>query len=116
MKCSTNIQHPISAGGVVYRTNAGSVEIIICGRNQAGTWSLPKGTPELGETIKETAIREVREETGLIAQIRDYIGPIKYEFSNTGETIIFRKTVYFYLMEFVSGTTSNHDHEFDSVE
>ena len=73
-------------------------------------------TPEFGETIEETAIREVREETGLTTAIQDYIGAIKYQFTKVEENIIFRKTVYFYLMEFVSGTTSNHDHEFDSVE
>jgi len=116
MNYSNNIQYPVSAGGVVYKINKGSIELIICGRTKAGTWSLPKGTPEFGETIEQTALREVLEETGLIVKIQDYIGAIRYKFSNSKKDIIFHKTVYFYLMKFICGTTLNHDHEFDTVE
>ena len=116
MKYSKNMEYPISAGGVVCRIKEGLPELVICGRNEAGTWSLPKGTPEFDETIEETAIREVREETGLNVGIQDYIGSIKYQFSNAQRNIIFYKTVYFYLMKVISGTTLNHDEEFDTVE
>ena len=54
----------VGAGGVV-RDEAGRVLLIK--RADTGSWALPAGSMELGETLRECAIREVREETGLIA-------------------------------------------------
>ncbi len=65
-------------------------------RNHYDGWVLPKGTPEEGETKEETAVREVREETGAAAEIVDFIGKSRYNF-RVAEGIV-EKDVYWYLM------------------
>ncbi|MBF8304695.1 MAG: hydrolase [Dehalococcoidia bacterium] len=75
------VEHPVSAGGVVFRLINDNIEIVLCGRNEPSTWNLPKGTPEPGETLDTTALREVREETGLSVFIKRKIGFVKYWFT-----------------------------------
>ena len=77
------------------------------------TWSLPKGTPDDGETPQQTALREVREETGLLVRILDEVGDIHYRFSRDGRRI--DKTVRYFLMEATGGDLGDHDHEFEEV-
>ena len=103
-----------SAGGVVYRLGDDGLELLLCGRDHAGTWSLPKGTPDPGESVEETALREVREETGLEVKIDDDLGDIKYWFAKPGVRV--NKTVTFYLMSVTGGSTDDHDPEFDRVQ
>ena len=50
-------------------------------KNKYEGWVLPKGTVEEGEDYKETALREVKEETGVSAQIIKYVGKSQYTFS-----------------------------------
>lgn len=57
-----------SAGGVVYRYHAGALQIQLI-LDRYGKHSLPKGKMEAGETIEETALREIREETGIVGSI-----------------------------------------------
>lgn len=79
-------------------------------------WSLAKGTPDAGETLEETALREVREETGLDVEMQAPIKSIDYWFADRGGDVRYHKTVHFYLMVPVGGDTSLHDPEFDVVE
>ena len=76
-------------------------------------WALPKGTPDSGETIEETALRETSEETGLEVEIEAPISSIRYFFVR-GSTR-FHKTVHFFLMRPVGGALELHDEEFDVV-
>jgi len=55
----------VSAGGVVLRKINSRTEILLAFSNFSKGWVLPKGHVDKGETIEETAVREVREETGL---------------------------------------------------
>ena len=109
----------MSAGGVVYRRNgrdgADGVEIVICGRKYPELWGLPKGTPDPGETREQTALREVREETGLEVESETYIGSIEYSFVLATDGLRRNKVVHYYLMKPVGGDISRHDHEFDFV-
>ncbi|MCL2617942.1 MAG: NUDIX domain-containing protein [Defluviitaleaceae bacterium] len=85
----------VSCGGVVIHKN----KILCLYKNQNGRymgWVMPKGATEEGETYKQTALREVREETGVSARVVKYIGKTQYNFR--GGTDIINKTVYWYLM------------------
>src|SRR5581483_9455556 len=57
-----------------------TMEVVLVGRSHLGTWSLPKGTPQPGETVEQVAVREVQEETGLEVRLIAYIGSISYSF------------------------------------
>jgi 8-oxo-dGTP pyrophosphatase MutT (NUDIX family) len=79
-------------------------------------WCLAKGTPDAGETLEQTALREVREETGLEVEIDGSLGSIDYWFADRGKDVRYHKTVHFYLMVPVGGATDQHDPEFDVVQ
>jgi 8-oxo-dGTP pyrophosphatase MutT (NUDIX family) len=108
------VERAVSAGGIVYRRGDNGLEVVICGRDVDRIWGLPKGTPDDGETLEETAIREVTEETGLDVKIVDKVGVVEYWFSRRG--VRFHKWVHHYLMEPIGGDTSRHDVEYDRVE
>jgi ADP-ribose pyrophosphatase YjhB (NUDIX family) len=112
---SRSVERHVSAGGVVYRANTNSkqIEIVLCGRTTPPLWGLPKGTPNPGETYQQTALREVKEETGLEVEIEAPVGSIDYWFQRDGVRI--HKTVHFYLMRPTGGHENLHDPEFDVV-
>ncbi len=91
----------------------GRLEIVLVHRYVPPLWALPKGTPDAGETLEETALRETREETGLEVEIDDAIQSISYFFVRSSTR--FHKTVHFYLMRPIGGRLEDHDHEFDEV-
>lgn len=84
--------------------------------DQSYSWSLAKGTPEPGETLEQTALREVQEETGLEVKIDSPLGAIEYWFSRREPNIRYHKTVHYYLMAPIGGGTDLHDPEFDVVQ
>ena len=99
-----------SFGGVVVRD--GEVLVITpTGRPQIST--LPKGGPQEGELPWVTAAREVREETGIEARIVERLGDVRYRYRRGGVRVF--KTVGFYLCEYVSGDTADHDHEVEAA-
>jgi len=104
-----------SAGGVVYRRVGGQLEVLLCGRKQPLLWALPKGTPNPGEDIRDTALREVNEETGVNVEIEGELGTIRYYFMRTQDNTRCDKTVHHYLMHPLGGDIALHDHEFDEV-
>jgi 8-oxo-dGTP pyrophosphatase MutT (NUDIX family) len=110
---ATRVRDALAAGGVVLRGNGDETEVVIAGRDSDRTWVFPKGTPDRGETIEETAIREVREESGLDVEIVRSIGTIDYWFAVPGERV--HKIVHFFLMRSQGGDVSRHDHEYDDV-
>ena len=114
MAGKTYVIQAVSAGGVVYHQEDGELLIALCGRVRPGTWSLPKGTPDGRESIEETALREVREETGLEVAIEESLGEIEYWFTHPPERV--HKRVHFYLMRMLGGSLDAHDPEFDVVE
>ena len=65
-------------------------------KNKYEGWVLQKGTVEAGEEYRDTALREVKEETGVSASIIKYIGKSQYSF-NTPQDMV-EKDVHWYLM------------------
>jgi 8-oxo-dGTP pyrophosphatase MutT (NUDIX family) len=110
----------LSAGGVVWRrARNGALEVALIRPRHSKAWALPKGHLEEGETAREAAIREVREETGLEVASADPLGQIAYVFSWRDRkdgplTRIFKRVEYF-LMECAGGDVADHDHEVDEV-
>lgn len=104
-----------SSGGVVYRGAGKEVEIVLIYLKSRNVWSLPKGAIERGESQGETALREVEEETGLRAKIVQRIGGISYTFFIKDRDSRCFKNVDYYLMEFIEGSTDDHDSEVDEV-
>jgi 8-oxo-dGTP pyrophosphatase MutT (NUDIX family) len=102
-----------AAGGVVLRGGDHGLEVALLGRARDGSWVFPKGTPAPDESLEATALREVREETGLDVRITAPIGTMSYSFAASGERV--HKTVHFFLMEPVGGDVSLHDAEYDEV-
>src|ERR671930_494504 len=102
-----------AAGGVVMRAAGDGFEVVLAGRRSDATWVFPKGTPDRDETIEETAVREVREETGLDVEIVAPLGTIDYWFALPGQRV--HKYVHFFLMRAIGGDVSRHDHEYDEV-
>lgn len=57
--------HEKSCGAIVYRKFHGNIEILLIKHVNSGHWSFPKGHIEIGETEYQTALREIKEETGI---------------------------------------------------
>ena len=106
----------VSAGGVVYRRAGDLIEVALAARRTRRgelAWGLPKGEIEPDETAEQAAVREVREETGLEAEIEASLGDIRYFYVWEGVRI--RKAVRFFLMRATGGDVSLHDHEMEDV-
>ncbi|HEX5479268.1 MAG TPA: NUDIX hydrolase [Dehalococcoidia bacterium] len=113
---SLRTEQATSAGGVVYRISDRGIEFLLCGRTPERLWALPKGTPEPGESLEQTALREVREETGLGVEIERELGTIDYTFTRPAQGMRFDKTVHHFLLRpDGSGSLDVHDHEYDRV-
>jgi 8-oxo-dGTP pyrophosphatase MutT (NUDIX family) len=105
-----------SAGGLVVRTIGGDAEAALIGRlDRYGRlrWSLPKGHVEPGETTEQTAVREVREETGITGSIVAPLGSLSYSFMVSGRRVY--KRVHHFLMTAESGELSDADVEVTEV-
>src|SRR5258708_24720849 len=102
-----------AAGGVVLRHGDHGAEVALLGRVNDGSWVFPKGTPTAGESLEETAIREVREETGLDVRIVRPLGEMTYSFAAGGERV--HKVVHVYLLEPTRGGPSLHAAASDQV-
>ena len=87
----------ISAGGIIFRRQNTGLEIFFI-KDPFGRYTFPKGKQELGETLVQTSIREIKEEAGL--QDLRFIAPIgRTSFRFRREGITYEKVVYFFLFE-----------------
>jgi 8-oxo-dGTP pyrophosphatase MutT (NUDIX family) len=101
----------LSYGGVVVRgdVNDGTAELATIVPRGKRALALPKGGPNPDEAPEATALREVREETGLTTTVRAQLGDVTYWYRRSGRRV--RKTVRFFLCDFVEGSVDDHDHE-----
>jgi 8-oxo-dGTP pyrophosphatase MutT (NUDIX family) len=110
----TDERKDFSAGGVVFRDDR-MIVIVPVKRSPGGerVLALPKGHLDSDESPEAAAAREVREETGVQAELIDKLGDVSYEYERKGRRV--RKTVAFYLFEYRSGDVADHDHEIEEA-
>lgn len=100
------MKREFSAGGIVFNDKG---EILVTQHSQNHHWSFPKGLIDPGQTTEEAALREVKEEGGVVAEIVEKIGYNKYVYTFNEEKIF--KVVTYFLMKYVSGDPKDHDWE-----
>lgn len=103
----------ISAGGVVYRSREGKLEIQLI-EDRWGRMTLAKGKMELGESIEQTALREIEEETGLVGQLTAPLNIISYVYEHA-EFGTVQKEVHYYLVEALEGKLAAQVEEITGV-
>ena len=108
------MKREFSAGGVVLRRFRGRPFLCAVRVKEGTVLALPKGHPDGGESMIEAARREVREETGLVAEPVEKLGDVRYWYVREGERVL--KVVSFFLFRYRSGSTRDHDHEVDGAE
>jgi len=105
----------VSSGGVVYKKEGSQYKVCLIAKKGGRVWALPKGRVEPGETPEETAYREVREETGFVAEVREKIDEINYYFYWKDNQTLYHKIVFFYLMPLKEEAFHGRDSEADIV-
>ncbi len=91
-----------TAGGVVYRHRDGKVQILMI-QDKLGRWSIPKGHVEEGETLEQTATREIGEETGLTdVRLLEKLDKLHFFYRKEGKLIFM--TTFVFLVEALGDT------------
>jgi len=91
------VEREFSAGGVLVRTvrKRPLVAAIRPRGKPEGVWALPKGNIDPGETAAETAVREVREETGVEGRLVEKLGDVRYVYTRRGGVRVFKVVSFF---------------------
>jgi 8-oxo-dGTP pyrophosphatase MutT (NUDIX family) len=97
-------EHHRSAGGLVVH----GARILLISTQAGRRWQLPKGHIEPGEVPEETAVREVREETGVTGRVVAPLSAIEYWFIERGNRRVHKRVDYF-LLDYVSGDHADFD-------
>ena len=107
------MEHQYSAGIITYKTDNDHIEYLLL-HYGAGHWDFPKGHIEVGETQQEAAHRELKEETGLTAQLDDnFLESFSYMFRSGPHKELVQKTVYFFIGKANPGSVHLSDEHTD---
>ena len=102
------VVHETTSGGVIFRRSqkSGELEILLI-KDAKSRWTIPKGHVEEGEEPKETAEREIREETGLQEmQVRDWLGKVNFRYRRNHTLVLM--TMHIYLVQALGSTDRLH--------
>lgn len=99
-----------SCGAIIFYKTKQNTKILLIKNNSGRYWSFPKGHIEDGENEQETAIREIKEETGLDVTIFDNFREIS-EYCPFGKI---RKRVVFFLAQAFTDNVKIQEEEIDS--
>ena len=85
-----------TAGGIVYRLSKDKTDIeILLIQDSKGRWTIPKGHIEPGETAKQTAVREIGEESGLFhIQVQTWLGKIHFQYRRVDRLVLMTTQIY----------------------
>ncbi len=104
------MKREFSAGGIVFNRQG---QVLLTRHSQNKCWGFPKGLIDPGKTTGETALRGVKEEGGVVAEIIDKVGYSKYVYTFNNEKIF--KVVTYFLMKYISGDPKDHDWEVEEA-
>ncbi len=107
--------HEFSAGGVMVRDGR-EVAVVVPTRRAADgarVLALPKGHPDGSESAADAAAREVREEAGVVGDLVEKLGDVRYWYQRSGRRVL--KVVSFFLFEYRSGDVADHDEEIEEA-
>ena len=100
----------VSAGGVVLREHTDGLQVLLIHRERYDDWSLPKGKGEADELLPETAVREIREETGVAARLGLRLPSLRYKVGKQP------KAVHYWRSAVLSQRPRRPDHEVSAVK
>ncbi|WP_248926720.1 NUDIX hydrolase [Paenibacillus hamazuiensis] len=104
----------VSAGGVVFRQQDGETYVQMI-QDRYGKITLPKGKMESGESVEQTALREILEETGIEGRIVEPLETIRYQYTMIGVGLV-DKEVHYFLVEATGGKLTAQVEEIRGVE
>jgi len=103
-----------TAGGVVFRRLDGDRVEILMIQDRLGRWTIPKGHVEEGESLEQTALREVAEETGLTHfRLGEKLDKLHFFYRREGKLIFM--TTYVFLMEALGDTDAIQVEESEGI-
>jgi 8-oxo-dGTP diphosphatase len=79
----------LAAGGIISRETPNGHEVMVIHRKRYGDWTIPKGKLKRGESFAQAAIREVREETGCLVRLGEFLGTVSYEVKGVPKVVLY---------------------------
>ncbi|MEO6513131.1 MAG: NUDIX domain-containing protein [Candidatus Saccharimonadales bacterium] len=97
------VVHETTSGGIIFRRNKDKQLEILLIKDAKNRWTIPKGHVEEGEKPRQTAEREIREETGLQEmKVMDWLGKVNFRYRRTHTLVLM--TMHIYLVEGLGDT------------